>query len=70
MFLALLSCKEQKTDFSGETPVKIKDFLAVFPKLTLPFSLSDSNMFKKADTLSIGLKAFTQIFPDSALFRL
>jgi hypothetical protein len=54
-------------DLSGETPVKISDFLAAFPKITPTYVVADTNITKVADTVTIGYKAFTQFFPDSSL---
>jgi hypothetical protein len=63
----MLGCKEKKIDLSGETPVNPGDFMAVFPKINLPFTASDTNIVKLADTVTIGYKAFIQFFPDSSL---
>src|SRR6187431_3777065 len=60
-------CKDKKADFSGETPIKISDFIAVFPKLKPPYSVSDTNITKVGDTTTIGYKALIQFFPDSSL---
>jgi hypothetical protein len=67
LLLIFWGCKEHKIDLSGEAPVKMNDFLSVFPKVSLPFTLADTNVHKLADTTNIGYKAFTQLFPDSAL---
>ncbi len=65
--VVLISCKEKKVDLSGERPVKINDFIAAFPVLSLPFNAADTNFTKFSDTLTIGYKAFIQFIPDSAL---
>lgn len=65
--LAALGCGKKKADLSGETPVKISDFLAAFPKLAPNFSVADTNINRLADTVTIGYKAFAQFVPDSAL---
>ena len=67
LLVILGSCKDKKVDLSGETPVKISDLLAVFPKLTPPYLVADTNITKVADTVTIGYKAFIQFFPDSSL---
>ncbi len=68
LFLTILwSCKDKKTDLSGETPVKFNDLVAVFPKIIPPYAIADSNLIKMADTITIGYKAFLQFFPDSSL---
>lgn len=60
-------CKEKKVDLSGEVPVKISDFIAVFPKISPPYSVTDTNLSGAGDTLTIGYRALTQFFPDSAV---
>ncbi len=68
LFLLFLgACKEKKPDLSGDTPLAINDFVAVFPKLTPPYSVADTNLYKAGDTVTIGTKAFLQFFPDSTL---
>jgi hypothetical protein len=67
LLLGILSCKEKKTDFSGDVPLKASDFIGAFPKITTVFSVTDTNVGKKADTLTIGYKALEQFVPDSAL---
>ena len=62
----VLSCKEKQIDLSGESPLKQKDFFGVFKTMSLPYTVSDTNIDKSADTITIGLKAFLQFFPDSA----
>jgi hypothetical protein len=64
--LFLVGCKEKPIDFSGEVPLKQKDFFGVFKAMNLPYAVSDTNIDKSADTITIGLKAFLQFFPDSA----
>ncbi len=67
LLLALWGCKDKKMDLSGEVPVKVSDFISVFPKLNLPYVVADTNIHKVGDTIVIGTKALTQFFPDSAL---
>lgn len=59
-------CKSDPIDLSGKTTVKEKDFLAAFKPMSLPFSVSDTNIDSKADTLVIGKEVFLQFYPDSA----
>lgn len=71
-FLLLLlvlanSCKDKKTDFSGETAIPAADFMAVFPKLNQGFKVADTNINKVSDTLTIGYKAILQFVPDSVI---
>jgi hypothetical protein len=66
LILLLVSCKEKEVDLSGEVPLKQKDFFGVFKPMNLPYAISDTNIDKSADTITIGIKAFLQFFPDSA----
>lgn len=68
VFLVLLvfACKEKKINLTGDIPLKEKDFFGIFKPLPLPYSVSDTNIDKSADTITIGVKAFLQFFPDSA----
>ncbi len=59
-------CKSDPIDLSGKTTVKEKDFLGAFKPMTLPFSVADTNIDVKADTLVIGKEVFLQFYPDSA----
>lgn len=66
----LAACNPTPPDFSGNTPIKEKDFLGVFPELKLPILIADTNLIQLSDTNHIGFKAFTQFYPDSVLFPL
>ena len=66
LILFIFSCKEKQLDLSGDVPIKQNDFFGIFKPMVLPFNVSDTNIEKSADTVSIGLKAFLQFFPDSA----
>ncbi len=61
-----VGCKTDPIDLSGKTTVKEKDFLNAFKPMTLPFSVADTNIDAKADTLVIGKEVFLQFYPDSA----
>ena len=63
----VMACSEKKTDFSGNTPLKINDFNKVFKTVELPISISDSNLSKLRDTIEIGAKALGQFVPDSVV---
>ena len=65
--ILMLSCSEQKTDLTGNTPLKINDFNKVFKTASLPVTLSDSNLKKMVDTIQIGRKALAQFLPDSVV---
>ncbi len=67
LLLLVFGCKEKKIDLSGEVPVKIGDFISAFRKINPPFIVSDTNIAKVGDTITIGYKAFIQFFPDSSL---
>lgn len=64
--IIVYSCSNDPIDLSGKTTVKEKDFLGAFKPLTLPFSISDTNIDAKADTILIGKEVFKQFYPDSA----
>ncbi|MCA6441679.1 MAG: hypothetical protein ACRC0I_09835 [Sediminibacterium sp.] len=66
LLLIFWGCTEKKIDFSGDVPVKEKDFIAAFRPITLPFSLMDTGINSAADSISIGIKVFEQFIPDSA----
>ena len=70
LILVAFSCKEKPLDLSGEVPIKQKDFFGIFKPMTLPYNVSDTNIEKSADTITIGLKAFLQFFPDTAFNNL
>ena len=67
LLLIFAGCKDKKVDLSGEVPVKLSDFIAVFPKINTPYIVADTNINKVSDTITIGYKAFVQFFPDSSL---
>jgi hypothetical protein len=67
LLVLVWGCKEKKVDLSGDAPVKVGDFVAVFPKVTLPYAVADTNLSKAGDTITIGYKALIQFFPDSAV---
>ncbi|NDA61053.1 MAG: hypothetical protein EBX50_03320, partial [Chitinophagia bacterium] len=50
----LAACNPTPPDFSGNAPIKEKDFLVVFPELKLPKLIADSNLIQLADTTHIG----------------
>ncbi len=70
LILFVFSCKEKQLDLSGEVPIKQNDFLGIFKPMVLPFNISDTNIEKYTDTLTIGIKAFLQFFPDSSFKNL
>ncbi len=68
--LSILSCKHKKADLSGDAPVKVNDFIAVFSPIVLPYSVADSNINAGADTITIGHAVLSQFIPDSVLDQL
>jgi len=60
-------CEEKKVSLSGDTPVKMNDFIAGFPELKLPIIIKDTNAKKLSDTTLISYGIFTQFVPDSVL---
>ncbi len=65
--VSFLSCKHKKTDLSGDAPVKVNDFMAVFTPIVLPYAVADTNISVPADTISIGHAVMSQFIPDSVL---
>ncbi len=61
----MMACSEEKTDLSGNTPIKINDFNKIFKVAVLPVTISDTNLNRFTDTLVIGRKALAQFVPDS-----
>ncbi len=67
ILLALIGCTENKTDLSGDTPLKINDFNKAFKSIELPLRLNDTNLATITDTIKIGKNALKQFVPDSVL---
>ena len=65
-----LGCKEKKVDLSGNSPIEIKDFMAAFPALPLPFVASDTNINRLSDSLIIGIKVLQQFIPDTVTAKI
>lgn len=66
----VMACSEKKTDLSGNTPLKINDFNKVFKTVTLPITITDTNINKIKDTVEIGSKALAQFVPDSVVEKI
>ena len=66
----LISCKHKKADLSGDAPIKVNDFMAVFPPIVLPYAVTDTNIGAFADTITIGHAVISQFVPDSVLEQL
>jgi hypothetical protein len=66
----IVACSEEKTDLSGNTPIKINDFNKVFKTVSLPINISDTNLTKVRDTIEIGAKALAQFVPDSVVEKI
>ncbi|NBT08927.1 MAG: hypothetical protein EB092_07035 [Chitinophagia bacterium] len=62
-----MACADKKPDLTGNTPLTINDFNKVFKAVSLPVSISDSNINRFTDTLIIGRKALAQFVPDSVV---
>lgn len=63
----LASCKDKHVSLSGDAKVDVKDFVAAFPAIKLPYKVADSNMVKVADTTTISYTVFSEFVPDSVL---
>ena len=68
--VSVLGCKHKKTDLSGDAPVKVNDFMAVFTPIVLPYAVADTNIGAFADTITIGHLVMAQFIPDSVLEEL
>jgi hypothetical protein len=69
--LCLLACgSKKKVSLSGEELVDIKDFIASFQPVDLPYQIADTSVSKKrADTSVISYKVFTHLVPDTVLSK-
>ena len=67
LIFLMIACSEEKPDFTGNTPIKINDFNKIFKIAALPISISDTNLNRYTDTLTIGRKALEQFIPDSVV---
>ncbi len=67
LLLFLTGCSEKKLDLSGNDLVKPSEFVAVFPKISPPLLIADTNITKVTDTVTMGYKLLQQFFPDSSL---
>jgi hypothetical protein len=65
-----MACGQKTTDLSGNTPIKINDFNKAFKAKDLPVTISDTNLKKFGDTLTIGRKALAQFVPDSIVEKI
>lgn len=65
--VGMFACTEEKTDLTGNTPLKINDFNKAFKTTILPLQLADTNLKKYTDSLEIGRKALAQFVPDSVV---
>src|SRR6218665_3182048 len=62
-------CKEKKPSLTGDGPQTAKEFVGSFTELTLPFSLEDTAVGKKAaDSVKIPAAIIAKFLPDT-LFR-
>ena len=71
LVFCLLACSsKKKVSLSGEELVDIKDFIASFQLLDLPYQIADTSVSKKrADTSVISYKVFTHLVPDTVLSK-
>lgn len=63
----IAACHNKKTSLAGKEKVKQTDFISSFSTLKLPYSVSDSNFQKMADTTLISYEVLHQFVPDSVL---
>lgn len=64
ILLSVIACKsKKKTDIVQHT--ETNNFLELYPKLVLPFNVTDSNLTETADTNTVSYPDFTQLVPDT-----
>lgn len=70
-FFILSACgHKKKISLSGEEPVDIKDFIASFQSIKLPYEIADTSVVKKkTDTLLISRSVFSNLIPDTVLSK-
>lgn len=61
------ACHNTPASLSGTEHVDVKDFMAAFKEITLPYRFMDSNFTKAADTTTISFTVFSEFVPDSVL---
>ena len=68
----LAGCKhKKKPSLSGDDLVDVKDFIAFFEPVNLPYQFSDTILQKKGnDSLLISFNVFTRFVPDSILSKI
>jgi hypothetical protein len=69
LIICIAACKNKHASLSGEVPVDIKDFVAAFRKINLPYRIADTNMAKLADTTTISHTVFSEFIPDTVLLN-
>src|SRR6266498_1635818 len=62
-----VGCKNKHASLSGKEPVDIKDFIEAFPKITLPYRITDTNMTRLTDTTTISYAIFSEFIPGTVL---
>ncbi len=68
--LLFSGCGDKKASLHGNDKVTVSDFISAFPKLTLPFTASDTTLQKSIDTTTISNDVFNQFVPDSLLEKI
>lgn len=70
-FFVIACSHKKKISFSGDVPVDIKDFIASFEPVSIPFQVADTSVVKTdADTLLISHKVLSQFIHDSTFSRI
>lgn len=68
--ICMFGCKEKKKSLSGGDKIGASDFFDAFPKLKLPYSVTDTTVNSSVDTTTISYPVFTQFAPDTIFTRL
>lgn len=63
--ILIFSCKNNKKSLTGEQHVEADEFFEAYDKLKLPFTVTDTNINKVADTSTISYNVFTQFVSDT-----
>src|SRR4051812_6734007 len=67
LIFVMAECKNKHASLSAQERVNTEDFIAAFPKITLPYRIADTNMAKISDTTVISYAVFSEFIPDTVL---
>lgn len=67
LLLASASCKSESTSLATDEEVEATAFFEAFTAIKLPYTVTDTNLLKRADTSRISYSVISQFVPDSVL---